>query len=278
MAPLVTEAELAQLLKLDARIVTRLISESDMPRVNIAGELRFITHEVLSWLSERREVLLPDAHSAPSEAIDKEMSSEKRSQADTVILPAADDESPFVSKEALVSLGRHAADPNYNLMRQQVRDGVAALGDALHPTLVRLSGERLNTAANEKERTSPWRLDAQMECIDHITMTWAYGEGPPGFEDRPRIALSVMSDAIEFSVKVPKDTPSPRPDKAALKQARASGAMIAMTGNQKAWSVTYLYEVVRGAPTAARLSSQLARDAKTLVPLWSLAVRGEAKA
>ncbi len=276
MGAVLTDSELATLLKLELPLVARLIEESDLPRVTIAGQVRFITADVLRWLSAQETLLAPvelndtDPHNAqepPAEGL--------RSEADTVVLPAEPDEAPFVTRQALSALGRHAADPDYNLMRQQVRDGVAALGDLLHPTLIQLSGDRLHTAPKEADRTSAWRLEEDMECIDHIMMTWAEGEGPPGFDDRPRLTLSVTSDAVEFSVQVPETWRGAPPDSAMLTRARASGAMIARSPQSQAWSVTYLYDVARGAPTVGSLGAQLARDAKTLVPLWSSAQQGE---
>ena len=274
MAPVLTDVELAKLLQIDPPLLARLIQETDLPRVMIADELRFITQDVLSWLS-RQEALLVDNKAS---ALPVEVEEPSFDRADTVILPAEEDETPFVTRDALMSLGHHAADPTRNLLRQQVRDGLASLGDALHPTLVRLSNDRLHPSPSEADRTSPWRLEGQMESIQHITMAWAEGEGSPGFSDRPRVTLSVTSDAIEFSVQIPADSKAGPPTPKYLKRARASGAMIAIASSGAPWSVTYLYEVARGAPTAARLGTQLARDAKTVVPLWVAAASGGAAA
>ena len=275
MPAVLTDSELAKLLQIEPPLVARLIEESDLPRVRIAGHVRFITQDVLAWLSEQTSLLEPLRESVQSVGDPEAAKDVAPSERDTMILPATEDEAPFVSREALSALGRHAADPSYNLMRQQVRDGVAALGDALHPTLIQLSGDRLHPSAGEADRTSPWRLEGGMECIDHIMMTWAEGEGPPGFADRPRLALSVTSDAIEFSVQVPETWRALPPNKDMLKRARASGAMVARYPHSRAWSVTYLYDVARGAPTVGTLGAQLARDAKTLVPLWRSAHQGE---
>jgi hypothetical protein len=83
------------------------------------------------------------------------------------------------------------------------------------------------------------------------------------------VALTITSDAIEFSVTSPGGQ---RPPSALVDQARAAGAMIAIEYGDGAWAVTYLYEVARGAPTATLLQTRLERDAKTLVPLWLSAV------
>lgn len=278
MAPVLTDVELAKLLQIDPPLLARLIQETDVPRVVIADQVRFITQDVLAWLSAQGPLLIPTPAVAPIKEVGEPEERVAFDSAETVILPANDDETPFVSRDALMSLGHHAADPTHNLLRQQVRDGLAALGDSLHPTLVRLSNDRLHPSPSEANRTSAWRLEAHMESIDHVTMTWAEGEGSPGFLDRPRVALSVTSDAIEFSVQVPGDPSSSPPTPKQLKRARASGAMIAVTPGNGPWSVTYLYEVARGAPTAARLRTQLSRDARTVVPLWLSATMGGAEA
>ena len=276
MAPVLTDAELAELLQLDPPLVDRLVEETDLPRIQIAEHRRFITHEVLAWLSTQPPLLQTqgEAEGATDTSPDARSSF---SEADTIVL-SPDEDAPFVSKLALSSLGHHAADPGHNLMRQQVRDGVAALGDALHPTLVQLSGDRLHPSPRAADRTSAWRLEDGMECIDHIMMAWAEGAGPPGFADRPRLALSVTADAVEFSVQVPESWDGASPNDEVLKRARAAGAMVARSANTSAWSVTYLYDVARGAPTVTSLEARLARDARTLVPLWASAFKGDVSA
>ena len=138
MPAVLTDSELAKLLQIEPPLVARLIEESDLPRVRIAGHVRFITQDVLAWLSEQTSLLEPLRESVQSVGDPEAAKDVAPSERDTMILPATEDEAPFVSREALSALGRHAADPSYNLMRQQVRDGVAALGDALHPTLIQL--------------------------------------------------------------------------------------------------------------------------------------------
>ncbi len=268
---MLTDQELASLLQIDRPLVARLVKETALPRVVIADEVRFITMDVLSWLGEQPALLVPESAEKSSAAANERDTMEEAkpfAQSETIILPAEEDEVPFVSRDALTSLGHHAVNPSHNLARQQVRDGLAALGDALHPTLIRLSNDRLYPSPSEADRTSPWRLDDSMECIDSITMTWAEGDGPPGFEDRPRVFLSVTADAVEFGVRAPNTVDGPGPQKRYVNQARAEGAMIANLPKSALWSVTYLYEVARGAPTASALVSQLTRDAKTIVPLW----------
>jgi hypothetical protein len=275
MAPVLTDVELAKLLQIDPPLLARLIQETDVPRVLIADQMRFITQDVLSWLSAQEAILVPVMAVEPLEG-PEELTSDC---ADTVILPAQEDEMPFVTRDALLSLGHNAADPTHNLFRQQARDGLAALGDTLHPTLVRLSNDRLHPSPSEVDRTSPWRLTGPLKSIEHVTMAWAEGEGLPGFVDRPRVVLSVTADAIEFSVQIPADSSAAAPPTPKqLKPARASGAMIVIEPRTGSWSVTYLYEVSRGAPTAARLSTQLARDARTVVPLWIAATAGGVEA
>ena len=282
---MLTDEDLSKLLQIDLSLVTRLVEETAIPRLTIAGELRFLSADVLAWLSDQAVLLpvAPKAETIPFDVPEVTEGEAKRAvvtpaEAETVILPAQEDEVPFASRNSLLSLGQHAADPSYNLARQQVRDGLAALGDSLHPTLVRRSSDRLHPAPAEADRTTPWRLDDTMECIDHITMTWAEGEGPPGFRDRPRVALVVTSDAIEFSVQVPNTQRYGAPNASFIKQARAGGAMISISPSPGPWSVTYLYDVARGAPTNAALVNQLGRDSRTLVPLWLGAVDGGPKA
>lgn len=257
MSPVLTDLELAELLQLDSALVARLVDETDLPRVVIGGSRRFVTAQVLAWLGDQ-EVLLEPVVEVPGVPL--------TSESETVILPADSDEIPFVSRAALGALGRGAADPTQNLARQQVRDALAALGDALHTTLIRLSHDRLHPSPSEADRTSPWRLDGNRGPIDQITMTWAQGEGPPGFADRPRVALSVTADALEFAVQVPGGAGAPVPN--FVQRARASGAMVSIAPDDGPWSITYFYEVARGAPTAAALQAQFARDAGTIVPLW----------
>lgn len=271
MSCILTDEELAEFLKLPPALVTRLVEETDLPRVEIAGNLRFIDDDVVGWLSGQDALLVDEPLDSQEETDEDE--AVPLSEADTVILPADEDEVPFVSRISLASLGSGAADPSQNLARQQVRDGLAALGDALHPSLVRLSHDRLYPAVTEADRTSQWRYEMGSEPIEQVTMTWAEGEGPPGFTDRPHVALAITCDAIEFTTRSPE---GPQPSTDLVNRARAAGAMIASEKAQGAWSVTYLYEVARGTPTAAVLQARLERDAKTLVPLWLSAV-GEVK-
>jgi len=261
MSPVLTDAELAELLKLDQTLVERLVAETDLPRVTIAGERRFVTSNVLTWLSVQDTLLVlkEEKEAVSAEAI-------AASETDTVVVPAQEDEVPFVSRAALLSLSSGASDPGQNLARQQVRDGLAALGDGVHPTLVRLSHDRLHPSPAEADRTSAWRVDETTGSIRHVTMAWAEGDGPPGFVDRPHMALAVTGDAVEFSAKAPS---GPSPAAGIVNRARAGGAMVSIPAGNGPWAVTYLYEVGRcGAPTAASLQARLVRDAKTLVPLW----------
>lgn len=267
MSSVLTDVELAEFLQLPTALVARLVEETDLPRVAIAGNLRFITGDVLGWLGTHEVLLVEDEAESTQEVPDEEPGSP--SEADTVILPAQEDEVPFVSRIALASLGSGAAEVGQNLARQQVRDALAALGDALHPSLVRLSHDRLYPAATETDRTSQWRFEGGSDPIQKVCMAWAEGDGPPGFGDRPHVALTITHDAIEFSVASPGGL---RPRSAGVNQARAAGAMIAIEHGNGPWSITYLYEVARGAPTATVLQTRLERDAKTLVPLWLSAV------
>ncbi len=263
MSPVLNDAELAELLQLDMTLLTRLVEETELPRVVIAGHRRFVTRDVLAWLGNHDVLLAPEA---PVEASESEAHAER----DTVIVPADEDEIPFVSRNALLSLGQGAFDPAQNLARQQVRDALAGLGDTLHTTLVRLSHDRLHPSPSEADRTSPWRLDEGDSPIECVAMAWAEGEGPPGFADRPRVVLSVTADAVEFSTLVPAGNGAP--PTLLAQRARSAGALVSASQHDGPWSITYLYEVARGAPTAAVVQAQLARDAKTLVPVWLGAV------
>ncbi|MDP6943726.1 MAG: hypothetical protein QF464_06210 [Myxococcota bacterium] len=260
MSAVLNDEGLAELLQLDMALVVRLLSETDLPRVAIAGNLRFVAKDVLDWLSTQSVLLAPSV-------TDKAPTAD---EVETVILPADEDEIPFVSRRALNSLGLGAHDPAQNLARQQVRDGLAALGDALHATLVRLSHDRLHPSPAEADRTSSWRLEAGGAPIEHVTMTWAEGPGLPGFADRPHVALTVSVDAVAFSVKGPSRAQAPT--QRSIHDSRTAGALVLMEPEQGPWSITCFYEVSRGAPTAARLQTQLSRDASILVPLWLEAV------
>ncbi len=275
-----TDVDLAKLLQLDEVLVERLVEETDVPRVMIAGQPRFITSDVMQWLSRQDRLLAVaervDHVAAPEEAND-EVHDTLPSNASTLILPATEDEVPFITRGALSALSSGAADPDFNLARQRARDGLASLGDALHPTLVRLSNDRLQTAPAETDRTSPWRLDDTMESIQHIAMAWGEGSGPPGFTDRPALILSITADSVEFSIEVPAGTHG-APVAQQVKRARSGGAMVKLPNGDAGWTVTYFYEVTRGAPTKEALRTQLARDAKTLVPLWLGAVEGDRNA
>ena len=59
MSSVLTHAELAEFLQLPTALVARLVEETDLPRIAIAGNLRFITGDVLGWLGTQ-EVLLVD--------------------------------------------------------------------------------------------------------------------------------------------------------------------------------------------------------------------------
>ena len=147
MSAVLNDEGLAQLLKLDEGLVRRLLTETDLPRLVIAGHRRFITEDVLSWLRTQGSVL-------PVMTVSEALEAPVRASDPLVFRAAEEDEVPFVSRAALSSLGRGQLDPSENLSRQQVRDALAAIGDALHAKLVRLSHDRLHPSPTEANRTS----------------------------------------------------------------------------------------------------------------------------
>ena len=185
MGAVLNDEELAQLLKLDEGLIDRLLAETDLPRVAIAGHVRFLTDDVLSWLRTQQSVL-PVTESVPITVAP----APPEPQPIPTLRSAGQDEVPFVSRGALSSLGTGRSDPSENLARQQVRDALAAMGDALHTRLVRLSHDRLHPSPAESDRTSPWRLGDGISTIDHITICLLYTSPSPRDKRQSRMPSS----------------------------------------------------------------------------------------
>ncbi|MGM0574903.1 MAG: helix-turn-helix domain-containing protein [Myxococcota bacterium] len=260
MHPVLTEAELATLLRVERGVVERLVSETPVPRIVIAGEVRFLTEDVLAWLSRHREPLLEphDEDTSPTPSRDEEVPEPE------VWPPAEADQAPLVSDDALEALGSGAANPSLNLERLQARDALIALGDAVHPTLTRLSGGRLHPHPDEAHRTSPWRVgDVDGAPIEALVLAWAAGEQPvPGFEDRPRVELRLDRHGLSLSLRVPPGVAEPPSG------ARELYGPTLERSHGGGWAVILDHRFAERAPTLATATRRLERDLERLVPLW----------
>ncbi|MCB9727790.1 MAG: helix-turn-helix domain-containing protein [Deltaproteobacteria bacterium] len=264
MNPVLTEAELAELLRITPALVSRLLAESDLPRLSIAGQRRFLTEQVLGWLATRSAPLL-----APGPE-----TAERAKPAPEGPLPAADDtEGPFVSTEALAGLGADPPRPEDNLARSQARDGLIALADALLPALGRASKGRLQPAGDEAERTSAWRAeDAGGAPITSLVFTFvdeAVAAGAP-VEGEPRLELTLERHGVSLALLVPEGAQVPQTQ--VLDAARRDGAEIAPPQPGRPLVLARRHAFAARPPTLRATVAVLEADARELVPLWRAAV------
>jgi len=256
MDPVLTEHGLAALLQVDEGIVARLLVESDLPRFQLAGELRFVTEDVVSWLRQQRGVLMAP-ETIPGDVFEV---------SPTTLSPASVDEQPFVDPNVLRALGVGAANPKANDHREQLREILLNLGQGISETLSRLSGERLGP--DEAQPTSPWEVEGLDALpIESMTMYWGILQsGTSGFTDQPHISLTLSAHEVSLALRVPEGIDPPI--NAAVRNLKASGAEMGYGVEDGSWLAAYRYPFAERAPTVLSLRIQLEADLERLVPLW----------
>jgi hypothetical protein len=263
-----TEAELADLLRLSPVVIGRLLGETDLPRFKVAGQVRFLRDQVLAWLGEQRSPLLSAPMVASGDA-------PPHVAAD---LPAADDaEGPFVSAEALGGLGPGAPRTEDNLLRQQARDGLIALADALLPLISRRSNGRLQPAGEEADRTGVWRAeDAGGAPIS--SMVFAFSEGAAAAkrdaDGLPRLELMLEPAAVGFALIAPAGADGVSAE--GLDAARRAGAELTTPAEGGPLVVRFRHAMASRPPTLNAVVGRLDADIRHLVPLWLAAVGARA--
>ncbi len=261
---MLTEAELADLLRLSPVVIGRLLAETDLPRFKVAGQVRFLRDQVLAWFGEQRAPLLA-APVPPTQ--------ERAPHVATALPPADDAEGPFVSAEALTGLGADAPRGEDNLLRLQARDGLIALADALLPALSRRSSGRLQPAGEDAERAGIWRAeDAGGAPIS--SMVFAFCEGAAAAkrdtEDLPRLELTLEPAAVSFALIAPAGADGVSGD--GLEAARKSGADVAVPAQGGPLVVRFRHPMASRPPTLSAAVSRLDADIPHLVLLWLAAV------
>jgi hypothetical protein len=256
MDPLLTERGLAALLKVDEGLVARLLVESDLPRLQFAGELRFVTEDVISWLRQQRGVLLAP-ETIPGDAVEV---------SPTALSPASANEQPFVESNVLRALGVGAGNPKANDHRAQLREILLGLGQGINETLSRLSRGRLGP--DEAQPTSPWKVEGpDAPPIESMTMYWKILQSrPSGFSAQPHISLTLNAHEVSLALRVPEGIDPPV--NAAVRNLKASGAEMGYGVEDGSWLAAYRYPFAERAPTLLSLRIQLEADLERLVPLW----------
>ncbi len=258
MGQILTERDLAKLLRVDDTVVARLVAETDLPRVTVDGQLRFLKAGVIDWLGRQRgEILPPEPEPEPAPA----------PAAVTSLPSAAEGETPFVTSAALAALGAGAADPAKNLERLQVRDALLGLNDALLPLLGRLGDGRLHPPQDGKHRTSGWRVDdPARDRVSAISIAWGEGErAEPGFADRPHLEVELSAGELRVALVAPHGF-SDAPTDAEVAELRATGLAAAL--HEAPPTIAKVYPLRLPAPTLAALAGALEGDLRRLVPLW----------
>jgi hypothetical protein len=268
MQPILTESELAELLQVESDLITRLVQETDIPMVQLAGHTRFVTHEVIQWLSHSAQPIL---RLPLSERSQDELKALK------IFSPAtAKDEPPFISSEARESLRTVGRDPAYNLLRGQLRDALMAVADELQDSLQTTTQGRLKPYPAEAHRTSPWRAEqGPVDGISSITFAWGEGEdAEPEFLDRPRIALIMTADTLDLQLRVPEPDRE-REISPLVQNAIDLGGVISLIDETNGWSLTFSYPMDERAPTMRNAVSCLLEGLSLLGQIWLLEISHE---
>ena len=196
--PILSEQDLATLLRVPGKTVEALLAQTDLPRFYIDGKLRFLLARVLAWCeSKEGHDLLPAAAPVPADS-----SPAARAAPPSKLPSAKAGEHVWVEAEALDALASGASDPGRNLDRLKLRDALLELNDALLGALSRYSSARLHPHYDEKSRTSAWRLDlGSTQRIDHISIAWGAGDhAPPQFTDRPHIEVQLSRGELRIAL------------------------------------------------------------------------------
>ena len=260
MEPVLTQRGLAEMLQVDDGIVARLVLETDVPHLQLAGEVRFITADVIAWLREREGgVLAPET--VPVVPIRRPVSSAAAAPG-----PAKAGEKPFLSVMLLSALDARSSDPGANGARADLREVLLELGSGLGQTLVRLSGGRLSLDPNEP--TTPWELKGRGEApIQSLTLCWVVqGSSRDRGSDQPQITLSLSAHEVSLALRVPEGIDPPAPS--TVRNLKASGAELGYGVEDGSWLAAYRYGITEPAPTLLSLQVLLEADLERLVPLW----------
>lgn len=176
---------------------------------------------------------------------------------------AAEGESPWYTDDAIDSLERGAGEPGMNLDRLKLRDALLELNDALLPMLSRLSGERLHPHHDEKQRTSPWRLELDSkDRIESISIAWGAGEhAPPDFTDRPHVKVELRRHTLVVRLDTHRKTFSPP-------LSDGERESLGRAGFEVGDHVAKVYRLPETPPTLDTVAHLIERDLGLLVPLW----------
>lgn len=265
---MLTEAELADLLRLSPVVIGRLLAETDLPRFKVAGQVRFLRDQVLAWFGEQRAPLLATPVPLPPD---------RARQVSADLRPADESEGPFVTTEALTGLGADAPRGEDNLLRLQARDGLIALADALLPAISRHSNGRLQPAGEDPDRAGLWRAeDAGGTPISSMVFVFSEGaaaaKGDP--EGLPRLELTLERTAVSVALIAPAGAGSASAE--SLEAARTDGAEIAAPTQAGPLVVRFRHPMASRPPTLSAVISRLDADIRHLVPLWLAAAGARA--
>lgn len=260
MDPVLTQNGLADLLHVDEDIVARLLVETDVPRLLIAGEIRFLSQDVIHWLGQLNgSVLSPDT--VHTEVVSVEPCS-------APLDSARAGESPFVEPELLAALDVTSAEVSANEARHRLLGMLAVLGDGLHNTVSRLSGDRLAILPTQE---TCWKVaESGGEPIQSLSILWAETSGShtsgAGPLDKPHIALTLSAREISMALKVPEGIEPPVVS--AVRNLKASGAEMGYGVEDGSWLAAYRYPLTGRPPTLLSLEVLFEADLERLVPLW----------
>jgi hypothetical protein len=266
-SPILSDQDLATLLKVPGKTVEALIARTSMPRFFIDGKMRFATARVLAWIENHEGAeLLPPLELEPVAVVAAE------DRPPPPQLPAAGTgEHPWIEAEALDALADGASDPARNLDRLKLRDALLELNDALLGVLSRFSGGRLHPHHDEKSRTSPWRLDlGSDERIDAISIAWGAGEhAPPDFEDRPHVAVELAKGELRVALVTVARAFTPPLEQALLDALADKGIAIELGLDQRIKRLAKVYALPAPAPSVGAIVHALEGDLEALVALWA---------
>jgi len=260
MDPVLTQSGLADLLHVDEDIVARLLVETDVPRLLIAGEIRFLSQDVIRWLGQLNgAVLSPDTVHTQVVA----------GESDSAPLDSARaGESPFVEAELLVALETTCGEPSSNEARHRLLDMLRVLGDGLHNTITRLSGDRLDIVPTQETN---WKVaEPGGVPIQSLSILWAETSRAHSSEegqlDKPHIALTLSASEISMALRVPEGIEPPAVS--AVRNLKASGAEMGYGVEDGSWLAAYRYPLTSRPPTLLSLEVRFEADLERLVPLW----------
>lgn len=267
--PVLTEQDLATLLKVPGKTVEALLTTTDLPRFTLDGKVRFLTGQVLAWLEGRTSGHSGDIFPVEPPPPPKPVAPPKPLRV-THLPPARPPEHPWVTEDSLDALAGGATDPGRNLDRLKLRDALLELNDALLPSLGRHSNNRLHPHYEEKLRTSPWRLDLGGNGRIHaISMAWGAGENtPPEFSDRPHVEVELSKGELRVALDAAGRLLVPPLGEPELDALRDVGISVELDG-EHAQAFAKVYPLPTPAPTLHAIAHALEQDLEHLVPLWA---------